>query len=131
MDSNQTGPEDAARGFRDCFDPSHDGEKALGLDPKSFNASWPMALELFYGAAKSLPELDAAIEKAADNWSLGRMAKVDLALIRLALYEMRHREDIPPKVSLNEALEISKSYGDAESTAFVNGVLARLLSELP
>ena len=54
------------------------------------------------------------------------MAKVDLALIRLAVYEMRYEEDVPVKVAINEAIELAKQYGSDESSAFVNGVLAKL-----
>jgi N utilization substance protein B len=131
LDASQASPEDSVAAYRKSFDPREDQENGLGLSPESFDSSWPLARELFLGAAEHLAELDEAIERAADNWRLGRMAQVDRALIRLALYEMRFRRDIPPKASLTEVLEIAKSYGDADSTAFINGVLDRLLNELP
>jgi N utilization substance protein B len=131
LEAGRQTPEESALFYRQSFDPRQDQENDLGLTAETFDSSWPLARELFFGTAAHLVELDAAIAQAADNWRLDRMAQVDLALIRLAFYEMRFRRDIPPKVSLNEVLEIAKNYGDADSTAFINGVLDRLLSELP
>jgi N utilization substance protein B len=131
MESSHASPEESVLVFRASFDPESDPENGLGLTPESFAVSWPLARELFFGAAERLPELDEAIAQATKNWRLDRMAQVDRALIRLAFYEMRFRRDIPPKASLNEVLEIAKNYGDTDSTAFINGVLDRLLNELP
>ena len=131
LGSTKLSPQELALRYLKSFDPQNDLENGLGLPKDSFADSWPLAQELFFGAAEHLDELDAAIADAAENWRLGRMAQVDLALIRLAFYEMRFRSDIPPKVSLNEVLEIAKNYGDAESPAFINGVLDRLLNEQP
>ena len=74
-----------------------------------------------------LPELDAAINETATGWKTTRMAKVDLSIIRLALYEMKYEDDIDAKVSINEAVELAKKYGSDESASFVNGVLAKFL----
>ncbi len=74
-----------------------------------------------------LKEIDIAINEAALGWKTKRMGKVDLALIRLAVYEMKYDEDIPVSVAINEAVELSKKYGTNDSPAFVNGVLARLV----
>ncbi len=74
-----------------------------------------------------VPELDAAINEVSEGWKTNRMNKVDLALIRLALYEMRFDESVPTKVAINEAVEIAKKYGGADSPSFVNGVLAKLV----
>ncbi|MDR0549673.1 MAG: transcription antitermination factor NusB [Deltaproteobacteria bacterium] len=131
LEANQLSPAESVSFYLKSFDPEKDQENGLGLTAKTFADSWPRARTLFMGAAERLSELDAAIEKAADNWRLDRMSQVDLALIRLAYYEMRYRADIPPLASLNEVLEIAKNYGDADSTAFINGVLNRLLNELP
>lgn len=73
-----------------------------------------------------LGEIDAAINDAAEGWKTTRMGKVDLTLIRLAVYEMRYEEDIPVGVAINEAVELAKKYGTDDSPSFVNGVLARL-----
>lgn len=74
------------------------------------------------------PEIDAAIAEAAEHWDLGRMAVLDRNLLRLATAELLyHREDVPPKVAINEAIEIAKRYGSDDSPRFVNGILDRIL----
>lgn len=83
-------------------------------------------LDKFKGIVEKLDEIDEAIGEASKGWKVSRMAKVDLALIRLAVYEMRYEEDVPVKVAINEAIELAKQYGSDESSAFVNGVLAKL-----
>lgn len=80
----------------------------------------------FKDIVKRLDEIDAAIGEASKGWKVSRMAKVDLALIRLAVYEMKYEEDIPVKVAINEAIELAKQYGSDGSPAFINGVLAKL-----
>lgn len=72
-----------------------------------------------------IEELDAAINEASKGWKTTRMGKVDLTLIRLAVYEIRFEEEIPVKVSINEAIELAKKYGTDDSPAFVNGILAK------
>ncbi len=74
-----------------------------------------------------LPEIDAAINEVATGWKTSRMAKVDLSIIRLAVYEMKYEDDIDAKVSINEAVELAKKYGTDDSASFVNGVLAKFL----
>ena len=71
-----------------------------------------------------IEELDAAINEVSKGWKTIRMGKVDLTLIRLAVYEIRFEEEIPVKVSINEAVELAKKYGTDDSPAFVNGILA-------
>lgn len=73
-----------------------------------------------------LEEIDGIIDSSAQNWKTSRMAKVELTLIRLAVYEIRFEEDIPTGVAINEAVELAKSYGEENSASFVNGVLARI-----
>ena len=74
-----------------------------------------------------LEEIDAAINEVSEGWKTTRMGKVDLTLIRLAVYEMKHEEDIPVGVAINEAVELAKQYGTDDSPAFINGVLAKLV----
>ena len=74
-----------------------------------------------------LAEIDEAIDAVAEGWKTGRMGKVDLTLIRLAVYEMKYDEDVPVGVAINEAVELAKKYGTDESPAFINGVLAKLV----
>lgn len=118
-----------ARSFEASFSPEKDEENGLEIEAGEFSRAWPLAKELFFGVCTKLAELDAGIAKAAANWSIGRMSPVDRGLIRLAYYEMIYRDEIPPKVSLNEALEIAKTFGDADSSAFINGVLDKLMRQ--
>lgn len=123
-------PESTARSFEANFSPERDEENSLELSADDFRRAWPLAQELFFGVSRHLEELDQAISLVAANWSLTRMSPVDRGLIRLAYYEMLYRDDIPPKVSLNEALEIAKNYGDDDSGSFINGVLDRLMRQV-
>lgn len=74
-----------------------------------------------------ISEIDTAINESTKGWKTTRMGKVDLTIIRLAVYEMKYEEDIPVKVSINEAVELAKKYGTDESASFVNGVLAKFV----
>ena len=74
-----------------------------------------------------IPELDEAVNTVVEGWKTSRMGKVDLSIIRLAVYEMKYEEDIPAKVSINEAVELAKRYGTDDSASFINGVLAKLV----
>lgn len=83
-------------------------------------------LEKYQKISEKLEAIDTAISEVATGWKVSRMAKVDLAIIRLAVYEMKYEADIPVKVAINEAVELAKQYGSDDSSAFVNGVLAKL-----
>ena len=72
-------------------------------------------------------EIDVLLEQAADNWKLSRMGVVDRNIARLGVCEIKFREDIPPVVSINEAVELAKQFGDSDSAQFVNAVLDRIL----
>jgi N utilization substance protein B len=74
-----------------------------------------------------IPEIDEAINASTTGWKTSRMGKVDLSIIRLAVYEMKYEEDIPAKVAINEAVELAKVYGRDDSASFINGVLAKLV----
>lgn len=77
--------------------------------------------------SEKLEEIDAKINEVSEGWKTGRMGKVDLTLIRLAVYEMLYEEAVPAKVAINEAVELAKQYGTDNSPSFVNGVLAKLV----
>lgn len=79
----------------------------------------------FQNISEHLEVIDAAVNEAAEGWKTTRMGKVDLTLIRLAVYEIRYEDDIPFKVSVNEAVELAKKYGTDDSPGFVNGILAK------
>ena len=74
-----------------------------------------------------IPELDEMINQVAEGWKTRRMGKVELTILRLALYEMKYDEAIPDKVAINEAVELAKKFGGNDSPAFVNGILAKLV----
>ena len=86
--------------------------------------------ELVRGVIEHRAAIDEKISKFADNWELPRIAPVDRNILRLAMYEMLYRDDIPPVVSINEAVDIAKKFSTNESGAFVNGILDRLKAEL-
>jgi N utilization substance protein B len=83
--------------------------------------------DIVHGVLREQGELDAIIAELASGWKLERIANVDRNILRLALYELRHRRDIPASVSVNEAVEIAKKYSTAESGKFVNGILGSYL----
>jgi len=85
---------------------------------------------LIRGALEHREEADGVIRKHAQNWELHRIAAVDRNILRLAIYEMLHREDIPPVVSINEAVDIAKKFSTQDSGKFVNGILDKVRSEL-
>jgi transcription antitermination protein NusB len=85
---------------------------------------------LIRGVLEKRADLDAYIQKFAKNWDLARMATVDRNVMRLAVYEMLFREDIPPVVSINEAVDIAKKFSTEESGRFVNGILDKIRGEI-
>ena len=89
---------------------------------KAADSTRIFANKLFEGAAKDADELDALIVQHAKNWRLERMAIIDRAILRLAIYELRAGET-PPKVILNEAVELAKKFSSEDAGAFVNGIL--------
>lgn len=89
------------------------------------------AEELIRGVVEHRATLDEKISRYAEHWDLERIAVVDRNILRLAIYEMMFRADIPPVVSINEAIEIAKKYSTRESGAFVNGILDRIRFDLP
>ena len=83
---------------------------------------------LVRGVRGQFNELDTLIQSASNNWKLDRMALVDRNILRLAAFELLELSDIPPKVSLNEAIEIGKRYGTEDSGSFINGILDKISS---
>ena len=84
------------------------------------------AMQLIGGVCEHVAALDQEIATALQNWTPERVGRVERAILRIALYEMRYVPDVPPPVAINEAIEIVKRYGDDEAPRFVNGVLDRL-----
>ena len=85
--------------------------------------------QLVSGVIQHRDPIDQWIVKCADNWDITRMAAVDKNILRLASYELLYAEEIPPKVAMNEAVELAKKYGDTESSKFVNGILDKIHKE--
>lgn len=85
--------------------------------------------ELVLGVEANQPRIDEVISATSENWSIGRMPLVDRSILRIAVFEILYAEDIPDSVSINEAVELAKSYGGDDSSKFVNGVLGRLATQ--
>jgi N utilization substance protein B len=86
----------------------------------------PFFLKLVNGVLESQPQIDALIERFSKNWRVKRMACVDRNVMRIAVFEMLFCQDIPPKVSINEAIDVGKKFGTEESGAFINGIIDRI-----
>ena len=84
------------------------------------------AWELVDGTGKHLPSLDEAISKLSTNWRLDRMPAVDKTILRISCFEILFRKDVPKIVTINEAVEIAKKFGETDSASFVNGILDKL-----
>ena len=102
----------------DAFLNDQESEK----EPREF------ARSLVHGTLDNQEEIDAMISEVTQNWALSRMAVIDRNVLRLAAHELLHREDIPPKVSINEAIEIGKRFSTTNSGAFINGILDKIMN---
>jgi transcription antitermination protein NusB len=110
---------------------AHWGQRVELPPPSAAEAEVRVFAEpLIRGALEHRDEADATIERFAKNWDLSRMAAVDRNILRLAIYEMLHRQDIPPVVSINEAVDIAKKFSTQDSGKFVNGILDKVKGEL-
>jgi N utilization substance protein B len=110
-----------------------DAERAITLFWRNFEADpegRQYADDIVRGIAETMPELDVKIRGAATNWRIERMTRVDRNLLRLGTWELAHRPDVPRAVILDEAVELAKLYGTEESSAFINGVLAKVADGL-
>lgn len=96
----------------------------LSLDYYAF------AEELIYGTLEHIDQVDAEIKAYAANWSFERIAKVDLSVLRLAIFELLKRRDIPPIVSINEAIELGKIFSTPDSKRFINGILDQMKNKI-
>lgn len=112
-------PADLPEGLRTFFEAQE--------QPRDF---YSFAESLVVGTVEHLETIDEAIRKHAANWDFNRIAKVDLAILRLAIGELLYREDIPPIVSINEAIDLSKAYSADDSRRFINGILDKICGQL-
>ena len=122
LDANQDQPDALATHFWELR--SAPGKRAGSARTRAF------AEELVAGVMGHREEIDGRIKKYAANYELRRIAAVDRSILRLAIYEMLYCYDVPPVVSINEAIEIAKRFGSEESGRFVNGILDRVRNEL-
>ncbi len=90
----------------------------------------PLSKQLFLGVCSKRDILDELIAAASKHWRIERMPLVDLSILRLAVFEMIFVDDVPPKVAIDEALEIGKKFGSEKSVAFLNGVLDRVYKDV-
>jgi N utilization substance protein B len=86
--------------------------------------------ELIHGVIEHVDEIDGRIRGLAQNWDFDRIAKIDLAIMRIAIFEMVYRKDIPPVVSINEAIDLSKQFSNADAKRFINGILDKLKDQV-
>ncbi|HTG45332.1 MAG TPA: transcription antitermination factor NusB [Verrucomicrobiae bacterium] len=124
-----------------------DSQRAAAIKEEKGKARWGETMELqpptsdeaamrvfadplIRGTLESLEEIDGKIKHYAKNWDMNRMAVVDRNILRLAIYEMLHRQDIPPVVSINEAVDIAKRFSTDDSGRFVNGILDKVKGDL-
>ncbi|GAB6269356.1 MAG: transcription antitermination factor NusB [Smithella sp.] len=110
-----------------------DVQEALDLFWGNFvapKAAKEFAAFLVQGICEHKEELDKLIAGCSDNWSLGRMSRVDINILRLAVFEFLYCDDIPPKVTLNEAVDLGKTFGSENSGSFINGILDALNLQL-
>ena len=90
----------------------------------------PFFLKLVNGVMGAKDELDALLERFSENWDINRMSGVDRNVMRIAAFELIYCDDIPPKVSINEAVDVGKKFGTEESGAFINGILDSIRGDL-
>ena len=120
-----------AAAFAEEKGPARWGERQELPPPTTDEAAIQLFAEpLIRGTVEKLTEIDGRIQHYAKNWDLNRMAVVDRNVLRLAVYEMLYRDDIPPVVSINEAVDIAKRFSTDESGRFVNGILDKIKGDL-
>jgi len=118
LDITNDAPENALENFW-----SNRNDEKIDADLKEFSS------DLVKGVAGNLEEIDKRIVQFAANWQLKRMAVVDRNIMRLGCFELLYRDDIPPKVSINEAVELAKKFSGLESGKFVNAILDKIKLE--
>lgn len=101
-----------------------------GIEEEPAQEDIAFADDLVAGIANSTDKLDALITESAIGWTVDRMPKVDLCILRIAVYEMLYRSDIPHSVSINEAVELAKRFAGERSPAYVNGILGTVSKRL-
>ena len=120
-------PQDASSTLKRIMESFAEGEEpTLAIHSKAF----AFASELVEGVLANLATIDSRIAEKSRHWSMSRMARVDLNILRLAVYELLYRPDIPKNVTMNEAIEVAKKFGAEDSASFVNGILDEVASSV-
>ena len=125
-----TAAEEALEPFWDYFRKPKDAKKHVS---KVFGApqdARPFSTFLIEGTWRHRRQIDKLISGCSEHWSISRMSKVDRSILRMAVYELLYCDDIPPKVTLNEAIDLGKAYGSENSGSFINGILDALYVKL-
>ena len=107
-----------------------DGIRIFFMNQEESRDYYAFGESLILGAIENISAIDEAISNHANNWKFDRIAKVDLAVLRLALYELLFRNDIPPIVSINEAIDLGKTFSNLESKRFINGILDQVKNNI-
>jgi N utilization substance protein B len=116
MEASDTAPDETIATFWRSFESEPEGK--------------PWADETVRGVSEHRAEIDKAISTASEHWRIERMTRLDRNLLRLGTFELMKRRDVPSPVILDEAVELAKTFGTAESSVFINGVLARIARDL-
>ena len=118
--------DEAIRLFWDIFSSPDEPESNVVFSEKVKT----FAGHLIHGAWDNRDAIDVLISRSSEHWSLGRMSRVDRCILRMAIYELLYCADIPPKVSMNEAIDLGKIYGSENSGSFINGILDALYADI-
>jgi N utilization substance protein B len=118
---------------RECGDKSFSTDKVLARNISRYRANVEdkkFVEELTAGVSKQAEELDKRLQPIAPDWPLDQIARIDHIVLRIGAYELINNSDVPPKVVINEAVELAKGFGGDNSSKFINGVLGTLLREI-
>jgi N utilization substance protein B len=118
---------------RECGDPDFDIDEVLQRNIRRYHETVDdraFIQDLVTGVSSHLEALDAQLQPLAPEWPISQIARMDRIVLRIGAYELQHSEGIPPKVVINEAVELAKAFGGENSSKFINGVLGSLLKQL-
>ncbi|WNR42552.1 transcription antitermination factor NusB [Paenibacillus roseipurpureus] len=123
---NEASPQEAVQIA--IHEAEHDNETQLDWPGDKIESAY--IIELVEGTSTHRVNIDELLEEYLKGWAMDRLSRIDREILRLAAYEMLYRDDVPPKVVVNEAIELAKHYGTEESGKFVNGVLGKMIKEI-
>lgn len=109
--------------FQSQFKANDDDDESLALYNENVEQIGDYAIELFKGVKDNTEEIDSIISQYIKGWKISRISKVNLSILRIAVYEMKYVDTVPDSVAINEAVELCKTYSGKEDSSFINGVL--------